>query len=446
MKLLIALIPSLVLLLSSTIPAFTISQEDFDAINRNAIFYDPDALALQCGGAPGSQLSSNIPDVWFNLINSVASDYPEVDPRVVASVLWAENRGWPEYKTSGWAISSAGAKGPWQFIPQSWFGWDTGITGWGADGTNYTDNSLYSARGMGRDGNGDGIKNPDDPVDAVHAAFVHLGGSAAKPIMEGYSGNAESAYSTIPFERNGQNLLSYTASYNGSGAPNNTTLSNFPNNENSNYVKINFWLLTSNFETGWLPESDQFVDAATRGTLFGGSADGSVSQGYCNTPGSGIVNSDGYSFPIAGSQDEIYSGYSWPCPGICHHDRTPAFDLSHTDDDSSVGIGVFAIHDGTIANLKTYKGIAGCYSFQLVGDDGWHYWYGHVGAVFVENGERVTAGQQITTIGLRKCTGNGSYPHLHIDRGFPQGRNGGSDCCRDPDITPLMNTLYDQLS
>lgn len=46
MKLLIALVSSLVLLLSSTAPAFAISQDDFDAINRNAIFYEPDATPL----------------------------------------------------------------------------------------------------------------------------------------------------------------------------------------------------------------------------------------------------------------------------------------------------------------------------------------------------------------------------------------------------------------
>ena len=198
---------------------------------------------LMCGsefGNGGGQLSGPIPSVWADLINSVAQQYPTADPRLVAATLWAENRGWPEYKTTGWGVSKeASAAGPWQFIPSTW--------------------AI-----MGTDGDGDGRADPDNPKDAVHAAFKHQLGSAGKPIVAtGYSGsNPESDFETAVFERNGTNLLSYMANYNGSGAPNGVKLRDFPRNENSDYVRMGYWLLASNFTKGWIPGSGEFVDAS----------------------------------------------------------------------------------------------------------------------------------------------------------------------------------------
>lgn len=162
----------------------------------------------------------------------------------------------------------------------------------------------------------------------------------------------------------------------------------------------------------------------------------------------GKTNAAGYAFPVSLGKNEVSNGYSWPCPGICHHDGTPAFDLSKkAQDDSTTGTGVIAIYKGTIQRFNnSYAGQAGCQSFQLVGDDGWWYWYGHVEAANVQEGSKVSAGQQIATIGRRTCTGNGSYPHLHIDRGSPQGHYGGDVCCRDPGFNSLINQLYDELS
>jgi hypothetical protein len=160
-----------------------------------------------------------------------------------------------------------------------------------------------------------------------------------------------------------------------------------------------------------------------------------------------IINGQNYSFPIEGTKATIQSGYLWPCSSICHHDNTPAFDLSHEYDDSSTGVAVFAITNGRIANFRTsYRGEEGCNSFQIVGDDGWWYWHGHVQVTSgISDGLNVSAGQQVAVIGERRCTGNGSYPHLHIDRGSPQGRAGGSDCCRDQGFVPLINQLYGDL-
>lgn len=161
----------------------------------------------------------------------------------------------------------------------------------------------------------------------------------------------------------------------------------------------------------------------------------------------GAVDSNGYAFPIALSKSEVSNGYSWPCPSNCHHDGTPAFDLSKkAQDDSTENTPTLAIYSGTIQSFNNaYAGITGCQAFQLVGDDGWWYWYGHQQNSSVQNGAKVKAGQQISSVGRRACTGNGSYPHLHIDRGSPQGHWGGEVCCRDSGFTPLINKLYDEL-
>ncbi|MCA9335270.1 peptidoglycan DD-metalloendopeptidase family protein, partial [Candidatus Saccharibacteria bacterium] len=188
---------------------------------------------------------------------------------------------------------------------------------------------------------------------------------------------------------------------------------------------------------------DQYKDGGVQATA---STNGSTSSGSCSA--TGTVNANGYAFPIALPKSDVSNGGSWPCPGICHHDGTPAMDLSkNAKDDSTENTPVIAIYNGTIQRFNnSYAGVSGCQSFQLVGDDGWWYWYGHLQSATIQEGSKVTAGQSIAMVGRRECTGgNGSYPHLHIDRGSPKGNNGGSVCCRDPGFVPLMNQLYDEL-
>jgi hypothetical protein len=204
---------------------------------------------------------------------------------------------------------------------------------------------------------------------------------------------------------------------------------------------------------------DQNTKPGTIGTatvLGGGSS--ADSEGQCF----GQVNAEGYAWPIALGKKVADNGWhskdlGWPCATVCHHGNSPAFDIAHTDtvkkgdDKATIGTAVFAIFNGTLQRVNDdYKDNKGCYAFQLVGDDGWHYWYGHQRkptGTKLQSGQRVTAGQKISEVGERRCTGNGSYPHLHIDRGFPQGADGGTpgevcSTCRDFKFVPLMNSLY----
>jgi murein DD-endopeptidase MepM/ murein hydrolase activator NlpD len=160
----------------------------------------------------------------------------------------------------------------------------------------------------------------------------------------------------------------------------------------------------------------------------------------------GSVNADGYSFPIDLPKDRVTNwGNPW-CQHSCHHDGTPAMDITKIGfGDSVVGTSEFAIVDGKISNLHIYNGIEGCYSLQLIGKDGWVYYYTHMRKPVVQSGDKVKAGDKVAEVGERKCTGNGSDPHLHIDRGSPKGHMGGQECCRDKGFENLMDTLYDNL-
>ncbi len=158
------------------------------------------------------------------------------------------------------------------------------------------------------------------------------------------------------------------------------------------------------------------------------------------TGGNQAVTSAGYALPVT------KAGINLPCNRpTCHHDGTPAADLGIAP--KWEGTPVYAITAGKISNLHYRAGLVPpnappeCMSFQLIGNDGWAYWYGHIKNVTVNNGGTVTAGQQIAVIGQSACADH-TPPHLHIDRGSPKGKLGGSVCCRDPGFIPLLNQIY----
>ena len=411
--------------------------------NKNDVLYygedtcstSPAATVSGAGSdCKGSPLPDSIPEYWRNLIDNAAAKYPDTDRRAVAATLWVENRGWPDPKKN-WATSGAGASGPWQFIPSSW-------------------------ASMGVDCNNDGNKNVNDPEDAVCAAFVHLKGSACKPIMEGATGDADNDYTTVPFKRDGNNtIISAIANYNGSGAADGTPLSQQSSKENSDYLKMAYWLLATDFKQTIDVKTGEHIDATkTNGAYagLGGSGSGSTSSSSsssCSSSGAqgSVIQIDGfnYSFPLAiGKNDVVHAGDAWPCPGpsVCHHDGTPAFDLfkKGRGNPGTQGTPVLAITDGKIDRLHTRNGKDYCYDWQIVGNDGWWYWYGHSAPPSIQNGSTVSAGQQLSTVGRTECADN-SDPHLHVDRGSPKGHYGGVKCCRDQGFIPLLNEIHDRM-
>ena len=357
-----------------------LTQVQKDIMDSGARHYNEEISQKACGPTGGSgsstELPASIPDVWRSLIMAAAPLYPDVDPRLVASVLWAENRGWPQYRTTGWASSSVGAQGPWQFMPATW-------------------------AGMGTDGNGDGKKDPNDPADAVHGAFKHHAGSAGKPIAaNGFDASAtpEQNFQTVVFERTATNLLYYAAKYNGRGAPNGVKLLDFQRGQNSDYVIINYWLLATNFEQGWHPERRELINAATAGAPTGPAAPGAPT--VC--PVGGQLVGD-VAWPVAKSfYDSNPIWFTKP------HHHYPAADIP-----VETGTEVYA----TLAGQVTQAPTGGACGIGVVIDSPPNisitYCHGSDGGSVegARQGDQVTAGQLIMH---SASTGHSSGPHLHF--------------------------------
>lgn len=204
----------------------------------------------------------------------------------------------------------------------------------------------------------------------------------------------------------------------------------------------------------WLAKFGSVGASTTSATTVGSSAGGSCGS----SAGSGTVNADGYSFPV---EPQTKSGNSkvnamspLPCgSGNCHGNRGTgaAFDIGRQPgSDKSAGAALYAISDGQITYTKdNYKGNAGCFSIGLKSTkDKFEYAYLHTSNPLVKSGQNVTSGEKIGEVGRRACTGNGSDPHLHIDRGCIRGgvpQRGGSPSCRDGGIKDLMNAIFEGL-
>lgn len=193
--------------------------------------------------------------------------------------------------------------------------------------------------------------------------------------------------------------------------------------------------------------SIRLINTLTGLSLSEAPAKGPASPGGC-APQNGLVNTEGYSFPLAPQQKIGYSGLPCSNPAGCHHDKTPAFDLSHPE---VTGATVYAITSGTIDKINE-QDPGWCQSIQLAADDGYFYWYGHVIDVSVNEGDTVSSGQPIAKVATwteeHTCAGTSSGAHLHIDRGCVLDgvkQRGGSDSCRDLEFISFLIAIYEKL-
>lgn len=316
---------------------------------------------------------NELPAFWKEIIMGAAPKYPDVDPRLVAATLWIENRGWPD-PNKQWSVSSSSAQGPWQFIPSTW-------------------------ATMGRDGDGDGIKDPNNPKDAVLAAFEHQRGSAGKPISAEYDGNPESSFHKVVYKKDTSNLLYFIGKYNGSGAPNGTKLDAFSRGQNSDYVIMGYWLLATNFKKTWnTTKWGTFIDVS--GTAAAG-ADSSAAGG-----GAGCSSSSG----------AMVGNLAWPVNKKFWDDHPEWFTKPHHDHPAAdipvpMGTEVYSMTDGTV--IKAPAG--GDCGIGVIIDtaDGVRmtYCHGSDGGNIVKTGDKVTAGQLIMH---SASTGASTGPHLHV--------------------------------
>lgn len=179
--------------------------------------------------------------------------------------------------------------------------------------------------------------------------------------------------------------------------------------------------------------------------------------------GTGLVNADGYSWPVADQTKRDYGSiYCEKYP--CHHDGTGAADLMYGSAQQMGGKAVYAISNGKVVRARVYREIPGCYSIQFKSDkDGYYYWYGHLQKIdpkllkaTADEPIHVNAGVQmaeVASVALGPvCHGRSPdaqpAPHLHIDRGCVRNgvpQYGGSKSCRDPSFIPFMNDMWSKL-
>lgn len=110
------------------------------------------------------------PKIFIPIYKEAAKKY-NVDWEVLAAIHEMEST-YSTYPVG--KVSSAGAKGPMQFLPCSWVGWSYPNCSTASDGAIGNLSNIKKHGGYGVDANGDGIANIWDEHDAIHAAAKYL--------------------------------------------------------------------------------------------------------------------------------------------------------------------------------------------------------------------------------------------------------------------------------
>jgi murein DD-endopeptidase MepM/ murein hydrolase activator NlpD len=178
----------------------------------------------------------------------------------------------------------------------------------------------------------------------------------------------------------------------------------------------------------------------------------SIMPGSNNDDSGGSSSEEGafiqgdYAWPVGIFKKDLGSP-NMPCatsPPYCHHDDSPAFDLSTKNTPDAENKPVYAITDGKMWLTKNFKGIENCYTFNILGDDGYDYFYGHVKNAILTNEnatKRVKKGDKIAEIGTLAC-GDNTINHLHIDQSKEYNHAVSS---RTENLIKIMNDLYANL-
>lgn len=348
-----------ILTLTNPLSAFSIAEADRNAILKNTIWYDPDAVLVSCQSS-GTTLPTTVPEPYHTIFLAAAAKY-NTDAVALAVTFYVENGGrWPDppppYGTgAAWPVSPAGAKGPFQFVDGTWIG------------------------GYDEDANGDGESDVNDLTDASYGAanfLSALGATTGTPL-----GSIEDPYTE-------GTLIHAWASYNfgpaavdrGDPLPNETQL----------YVQIAF----------------ETYLALAGGAAVGG---GTVCIGY-----GGIGISGDFVFPLITTQKLVKEDpeplvWCWASQTNCHHDYNAA------DIHVETGTIVIASRPGRVVSRKDTPSQYGS-NVTILGDDGFLYYYTHMGlgTIQVQIGDIVAAATPLGRVGTN-AQAVGTDRHLHFD-------------------------------
>ena len=282
---------------------------------------------------------------------------------VAAAAAYPGSLSAPMLKAQAWAESGfratagspAGAYGWMQFMPGTW-----------------------AAHGV--DGDGDGRADIGNPVDAIFSAAKY--GAQLRTSVQAYVSAGVSSDMLV--------LAAYNA------GPGNV----------AKYAGIPPFAETRSYVTKIPAKAAEFA--------LGGAAavDGSTGAGYeaCTAQAATSVVG-GYTAPLkcAVSVKTCYrlsSGFGPRNTGIAGASRVHA----GTDLAAPIGTPVYAVAAGTVIRAGAASGYG--QAVYLRHSDGTVTRYGHVSAIFVRQGETVSAGQRIAAVGNE---GVSSGPHLHLE-------------------------------
>lgn len=361
--------------LSMQSAAFALPQEDERALINDSVYYDRDAAPRKCGGGSESinELPSEVPQPYRELFPEAAEEH-NTDLSLLTYVFFWENRGFPDADTD-WPTSSAGAEGPFQFLPDTW-------------------------EAYGVDGDGDGDADIQDVTDATYGAANFLNSLGGTP---------DSSIGSIdnPYE---EGTLVYVMGAYNYGPANMEDQESLPQ-ETEDYIN----------------RGSSFIRDLRSGTVnldtdpdAGGGESSSTTTAPAGCGGLGV--GEDLVFPLKTTKSAIREGASYGGSTLdwCYENQTNCHSAPDAPDlykaaDIFVepGTEVVAATGGTVIDTNP----AGrSLSVRIHGENGNYYHYQHMEphSERISENDNVEAGDVIGVIGGPEAAFD-TAPHLHFD-------------------------------
>lgn len=135
------------LLLSTS---WVLAESPAQYLDNNDGFYSPDRNQV-CGNVPVASTSNNlpntVPDDYYKLFTNASAAY-QINPQYLAAIFLTENGNQWKPFNGPWPTSSAGASGPFQFMPGTWDGYKVDGNNDGKLDVNDITDASYSAAHM----------------------------------------------------------------------------------------------------------------------------------------------------------------------------------------------------------------------------------------------------------------------------------------------------------
>lgn len=395
------IIATTIAMLMNIIPVNTpgvsaVTPEDRRAIQHNTMFYEDRDFSKCIGETLSSSVlpdESTVPDVYKDIFSKAAQEYG-IDVGILATVFYVENRGFPS-PDKDWPVSSGGAKGPFQFLDDTW-------------------------NGFGVDANDDGTKDVDNLEDASYGAAKYLESLGANVGLETGGLDQDFSQDTANKETVAWVLKSYNA------GPN-----TFRDGPNDNWYRPE----GGDWGSDKQAEIDGYIQLGLEQYRQIATAEAGTNANECG----GLGRTDDIVFPLQTTQEEIRQGVesaTW-----CYNSTTNCHgQYNAADIHVPIGTPVVAAAGGTIIQVRnTDRSL----SVRVRGDDGLFYFYQHmtIDSERVAENESIEEGDTLGEVGDRTAA-FGTPPHLHFDVA-PERVGISRECVREGRCTEEKSLMID---